>query len=132
MSNFVQDFAQTLYGVFSNLMISLVIAGLALTIYFALRWFQRPVKERKGLEVLELLREMFVLAPLLWLILNWEEDPSVLANTFLGFWLPIVLVSIFALGMVEIAMMPAFGESREVVKGMRQKSSSRFRRMVKR
>ena len=113
----------SIYAVFSNLVYSVFIAAFAVTMYVMIKFLQRPV-QKSDKNVWEKARELVVLGPIVWLFLQWGESPTVLANLFFGFWLPVVLVSIFALGLMEL-LLPVWYSAKDTGTHMR-KSGEKF------
>lgn len=107
----MMDIIGGLTDVFSNLVFSLVLAGLAVMFYVAVKTFQGP-RERNPRDTFGLIRNMLVFAPLIWLILNFNSDSNTIADVMIGTWLPIVLACILVLGLVEIAVYPVWLDSK--------------------
>lgn len=93
----------SLLGVAETLEWSLFLAGISIFLYIAIKTLQNQ-RDKKASSKLESLRNMVVMAPFLWMILNFDSDPNYIADTMFGFWLPLVIMVVFTIGLTELIL----------------------------
>lgn len=88
-----------------TLMWSLMIAAVAVTLYIVVKWFQNYMdKDDSNRNRFEDLRVLIMMMPFAWIMLNFNSDSNVIADTMFNFWLPVVIMSILTIGIVELIL----------------------------
>ena len=89
----------------TTLVWSLVLTALSVFLYVCIKWLQDYLGRGKTTRSrFEDLRNVMVMLPFVWMVMNFSSDTNYIADTMFGFWLPFVIVCIFVLGLGELIL----------------------------
>ena len=126
MSSWFDGVSRSLMDAVTTLQWSVYITLIACFLFLAIKHLQGQ-KKKKTHDRFNDLRNVIAFSPFIWLLLNFSSDANYLATMMFAFWFPIVVFSIFTLGLAELVL-PVWYGAKKTGSGLGRKRGGSMKR----